>query len=102
MRLTAAELSDEGQNRGRVFRLAGQPSQRHARVLAQRAREAGAFEELDRVFVVLRRGAGYHLLQRNGELVRIERPPFPDFFARLRDLVPGLHSATCCGRTNQF
>ena len=71
--------------------LAGEPAQHHARVLAQRPREAGAREELLGFAIVLRRGPGHDLLESDGELVRVERAAFADFLARRGDLVPGFH-----------
>ena len=103
--LAAAELGDERQHRRGVVGLAREPSQHHPRVLAQRPREASAREELRRIAVVLRRRAGDDLLQRDGELVGVERAAFADFLARGGDLVPGLHrdppTVSACERTDR-
>ena len=93
VRLAAAELGDEGKDRRRVLSLAGQPPEDHAGMLLQRAREAGAGEELRRVAVVLRSGVRDHLLQGNGELVRTERASFPHFLAQGHYPVPGVHQS---------
>ena len=97
VRLAAAELGDEGEHRRRVRRLPRQPPQHHARVFAERPREAGAGEELGRIAVVLRRRAGHHLLQGDGELVRAERPPFAHLLAQRDDFVPGVYGAISLG-----
>jgi hypothetical protein len=89
--LAAAELGDKGQHRGGVLRPARQPPQHHAQVLAQGPGEAGAAEELGRVAVVLRGGAGHHLLQVDGELVRVEGPAFADFLTGADHFVPRFH-----------
>ena len=91
MRLAAAELGNQGQHRGRVLGPSGQASQHHAGMIRQGPGEAGAREELRRVPVVRRRSPGHHLFQRNGELVRAERPAFADLLAGSDDLVPGVH-----------
>ena len=92
MRLAAAELGDEGEDRRGIPAPAGQPPQHHPGVLPQRAREAGAGEELRRIAVVLRRRAGDHLLQRDGEFVRAERTPLPHFLAQRNDPIPRFQS----------
>ena len=91
MRLAAAELRDQRQHRRRVRRPPGQPPQHHPGMLGQRPREAGAGEELRRVAVVVRRSPRHHLLERNGELVRAERPPLAHFRPGGDYLVPGVH-----------
>ena len=105
VRLAAAELGDEREHRRRVVGSPGEPAQHHARVLAQRPREAGAREELRRVAIVLRRRPGHDLLEGDGELVRVERAAFADFLARRGDLVPGFHcdppTVSACGRTGR-
>ena len=88
--LPPAELRHQRHHRRRVRRLPGQSPQHHPGVSAQRAGEAGAGEERLRVAVVGRRRPADHLLQGDGELVRIERTAFADLLAGERDLVPGL------------
>src|SRR5262245_55626696 len=92
MGLPPAELRDEREDRSCVLGLAREPAHHHPGVLAQRSREARAREEQRRVTVVLGRSPGHDLLERNGELVRVERAALAYFFARSRDLVPGLHA----------
>ena len=57
------------------------------------------------VAIVLRRRPGHDLLERDGELVRVERAAFADFLARRGDLVPGFHgdppTVSACGRTGR-
>lgn len=88
MGFPAAELCDEGENRRRVGCISGEPAQHHARVLFQRAGEAGAREKLRGVIVIVGRSARNDLLQRDRELVGIERAPFADLAPRLNDFVP--------------
>jgi len=102
VRLAAAELGDQRQHQRGVIGPAGKSSQHHARVLAQRPREAGAGEELRRIAVVLRRRAGDHLFERDGELVRVERAALADFPARSGDFVPGFKSHRFSWRLCRF
>ena len=91
MSLAAAELGNQGKNGRRVDGLAIKPPQHHRHVLAQRLGKAGAAEELVGVGVVLRRSPGGHLLQRDRELVGIERTPLRELLraaARLCTRVP--------------
>ena len=97
VRLAAAELGDEGEHRRRVRRLPSQPPQHHAGVFAERPREAGAGEELGRIAIVLRRRSRHHLLQRDGELVRAERPPLAHLLAQGDDFVPGVYGVASLG-----
>ena len=95
MCLAAPELRDQRQDRCRVIGSAGESPEHHAGVLFQRAREAGAGEELRRVAIILRRTPRHYLFQRNRELVRAERSAFPHLPAKRDDLVPGFHSDHC-------
>ena len=96
VRLAAAELGDQGEDRRRVPGLTGQPPEHHAGMLRQRPREAGAREERRRIAVILGSGAGDDLLQGDRELVRAERAAFPHFLAQRHDPVPGLHQSLPC------
>ena len=69
VRLAAAELGDQSQDRRGVLGFAGKSPEHHASVLLQRTREAGARKELGRIAVVLGRGPGEHLLKGDSELV---------------------------------
>ena len=84
--LPAAELGYQRQDRRGVLRLTREAPQGHAGVLRQRAREAGAREELRRIAVIRRSSPGDHLLQGDGEFVRAERtgPPAPPVRSVLR------------------
>ena len=97
VRLAAAELGDQRQDRRSVVGLARQPAQNHAGVVAQCPCEAVAGEEVIRVSIVLRRRTGHDLLQCDGELVRVEGTALPDLLAWRRDLVPRLHEKTSYG-----
>src|SRR5579885_1000121 len=91
VRLAAAELGNERKDRGGVIGPAGEPAKHHPRVFPQGSREIGTREELRRVAIILRRCSCHNLLERDGELIRIERPPFSNFLARRGDFVPRLH-----------
>jgi hypothetical protein len=91
VRLPAAELGDEGEDRRGVFGLAREPAEDHADVLAQRPGETCTGEELRRLPVVFGRGPGNDLLESDGELIRIEGTSFPDLLSWRCHFVPGLH-----------
>ena len=94
VRLAAAELSDEGEDRRRVLGPAGQPPEHHAGMLLQCTREAGPRKELSRVAIVLGSRIRDDLLQGDRELVRAERAAFPHLLAQRHGPVPGFHHSS--------
>ena len=91
VRLAAAHLRDQRLHRSGVLGFTGEATQHEARVVPQCPREAGPREKLLGLLVVVRGGARDHLFERDGELVRVERAPFTDFFAGCDQFVPGFH-----------
>ena len=88
MRLAAAELGDEREDRCCVLGLAGKTPEDHAGVFFQGAGEAGAREELRWVAVIYGGGLGDDLLKGDGELVRAKRAAFAHFLAERYDFIP--------------
>jgi len=82
MGLAVTELGDQGQVRRRVRPLPGEPPEHHPGMLGERPREVRPGEELLRVPVVFGSAAGDDLLERDGELVRVERTPLADLCPR--------------------
>ena len=89
VRLAAAELGAQVEDRRRLGALARQPAQHLAGQVGQVAGQVGAAEEAGRVLVVAGRAAVAHLVQVDGELGRVQGAVFPQVFAGVDDLVPG-------------
>ena len=100
--LAPAELGHQAEHRRGVRRAAVEAAQHHAEVLLQGAGEHRPGEELRRIPIVLRRLPGDDLFQRDGELVRAERPAPPHFQSWRDDLVPRLqgHSESLPSRAD--
>src|SRR5262245_35547473 len=91
MSLAAAALGDAREDRGAIFGLAVQSHQHCLYMFRKRPREVGPSEKLFRVIIVFRRIASYDSLERDGELIRVERPALSDLFTRQGNLIPGFH-----------
>jgi hypothetical protein len=94
VRLAAAELGDERQDRRGVVRAPRQAAEDHPRMLAKGTGQARAREELHRGPIVLGRRTRDDLLQRDRELIGVERAALANLTAQRGDSVPGLHAPT--------
>jgi hypothetical protein len=89
VRLPPAELRYERKHWRGVLGLSREPAEHHTGVFPERAREAGAGEELVGLAVVLGRRAGHYLFQRDGELVRVEGSALRTSFRGVATLYQG-------------
>src|SRR6516162_9506244 len=92
MRLAAAELRDQRQDRCSIGGLARQAAEHHADMVFQRPRKASARKELFGPAVILGRRSGDDLLERDGKFVRAKGAPLANLAARNRNFIPRFHS----------